>query len=97
LDATTLMEGLVEAGMPLRAAHEVVGKLVRECEQRHCRLADLPDDVLASLLPQRRDAVTFLRSRLGVRRALAAFRSHASTAPAEVQNQLRFWKQHLNM
>jgi argininosuccinate lyase len=97
LDATTLMEGLVEAGVPLRSAHEIVGKLVRDCEQRGSRLADLPDEILASLLPHRSDAVAFLRSRLGVNQALAAFRSHASTAPSEVQQQLQFWKQRLNM
>src|SRR5262249_33280751 len=41
LDATTLMEFLVAQGVPLRASHEVVGKLVRLCEERRCRLADL--------------------------------------------------------
>lgn len=43
LDATTLMEALIARGVPMRSAHEVVGNLVRECEQRKCRLADLPD------------------------------------------------------
>src|SRR5205085_124796 len=32
LDATTLMEFLVKQGVPLRSAHEAVGKLVRQCE-----------------------------------------------------------------
>ena len=41
LDATTLMEHCVARGMPMRAAHEAVGKLVRLCEQRRCRLQDL--------------------------------------------------------
>src|SRR5205814_7465484 len=34
LDATTLMEFLVQQGVPLRSAHEAVGKLVRTCEAR---------------------------------------------------------------
>ena len=46
LDATTLMEALIGRGVPMRSAHEAVGNLVRECEQRECRLADLPDDEL---------------------------------------------------
>src|SRR5205823_6918293 len=37
LDATTLMEYLVAQGLPMRAAHEAVGKLVRLCEGRRCR------------------------------------------------------------
>src|SRR5262245_57691450 len=41
LDATTLMEYCVAQGMPLRAAHEAVGQLVRLCETKRCRLADL--------------------------------------------------------
>src|SRR4051794_3844471 len=42
LDATTLMEYFVKQGVPLRSAHEAVGKLIRQCEERHCRLVDLP-------------------------------------------------------
>lgn len=97
LDATTLMEGLVELGLPLRAAHETVGRLVRECEARGCRLAQLPDETLSSLLPQHPDAVAQLRQRLGIARALLAFRSHGSTAPTEVERQLRLWKGRLGM
>src|SRR5437588_2904651 len=39
LDATTLMEFLIARGVPQRSAHEAVGKLVRLCEERRCRLA----------------------------------------------------------
>ena len=41
LDATTLMEYLISRGVPMRTGHEVVGKLVRLCESKNCRLADL--------------------------------------------------------
>ena len=34
LDATTLMEFLIERGVPQRTAHEVIGRLVSSCEQR---------------------------------------------------------------
>jgi argininosuccinate lyase len=34
LDATTLMEYLVAQGVPMRSAHEAVGKLVRLCLER---------------------------------------------------------------
>src|SRR5206468_1694747 len=49
LDATTLMEFLVQQGMPLRWAHEAVGKLVRTCEERRCRLAELPPETYEAL------------------------------------------------
>jgi argininosuccinate lyase len=86
LDATMLMEALIARGTPMRTAHETVGRLVRECEARKCRLAELPDDVLGS---------GELRSVLGVANSLRAFRSYGSTAPAEVEQQLRGWKDRL--
>ena len=86
LDATTLMEGLIAHGAPMRTAHETVGKLVRECEQRKCRLADLSDDEIGT---------PGVRVVLGVANALAAFKSYGSTAPAEVEKQLREWKERL--
>jgi argininosuccinate lyase len=93
LDATTLMEYCVAQGLPMRAAHEAVGKLVRLCEERRCRLADLPAEVYESIHPGLAVGVYKV---LGVRNALAAFRSFGSTAPAEVQRQLGVWRQRLS-
>ena len=87
LDATTLMESLIARGVPMRSAHEAVGNLVRECESRKCRLADLPD----AMFP-----VPEVKASLGVANALAAFQSYGSTAPAEVERQLREWNQRLS-
>ncbi len=92
LDATTLMEMLVRHGVPMRAAHEAVGKLVRLGEERGCRLADLPADVYESIRPGLSSEVYKV---LGVANALAAFRSEGSTAPAEVKRQLDLWRQRL--
>ncbi|HEX9016199.1 MAG TPA: argininosuccinate lyase [Chloroflexota bacterium] len=39
--ATDYADYLVRKGLPFRQAHEVVGKLVRECIQRGCELSDL--------------------------------------------------------
>jgi argininosuccinate lyase len=93
LDATTLMEHCIAAGVPMRAAHEAVGKLVRLCEQRRCRLADLPAEVFDSVRPGLAPGVYNV---LGVANALAAFRSTGSTAPAEVERQLAAWRQRLS-
>ena len=73
----------------MRSAHEAVGKLVRLCEERGCRLADLPPEVYESVRPGLGSGVYKV---LGVPSALAAFRSVGSTAPAEVQRQLERWR-----
>jgi argininosuccinate lyase len=93
LDATTLMEFLVKQGVPLRAGHEAVGKLVRLCEERRCRLADLGPEVYDSIRPGLAPGVYQV---LGVANALAAFRSAGSTAPAEVDRQIARWKSALS-
>ena len=92
LDATTLMEAFITAGVPMRSAHEAVGQLVRQCEQERCRLQDLPDAAFEQCYPGSAAAV---RAVLGVRNAVAAFRSYGSTAPAEVEKQLAFWEARL--
>ncbi len=92
LDATTLMEFLIRQGVPMRAAHEAVGKLVRLCEQRRCRLAELPPGEFDNIRP---GLGTEVYKVLGVANALQAFRSAGSTAPAEVDRQLAAWRQRL--
>ncbi len=92
LDATTLMEFCIAQGVPMRAAHEAVGKLVRLCEERRCRLAELPPDVYERVRPGLSAGVYKV---LGVANALAAFRSAGSTAPAEVERRLLGWRQRL--
>jgi argininosuccinate lyase len=92
LDATTLMELFIARGVPMRAAHEAVGLLVRQCEERRCRLADLTPDVYEAVRP---GLGAEAYSVLGVEKALAAFRSAGSTAPAEVNRQLAAWRKRL--
>jgi argininosuccinate lyase len=92
LDATTLMELLVKRGLPMRAAHEAVGKLVRLGEERRCRLAELPPEVFESIHAGLGSEVYTV---LGVGNALAAFQSDGSTAPGEVARQMEYWRQRL--
>ena len=92
LDATTLMEFCIARGVPMRAAHEAVGKLVRLCEQRRCRLAELPGEEFDSVHPGLTPGVYQV---LGVKNALKAFRSFGSTAPDEVRRQLDAWRSKL--
>jgi argininosuccinate lyase len=92
LDATTLMEHFVKEGVPLRSAHEAVGQLVRTCEERRCRLADLGTEAYDAIRPGLSAKVHDV---LGVQNALKAFRSYGSTAPAEVDRQLAAWRTRL--
>jgi argininosuccinate lyase len=93
LDATTLMEFLIQRNVPQRTAHEVIGRLVGLCEHQGIkRLADLSNAELAGAHPQLGPEV---RGLLGVENAIKAFCSYGSTAPAEVEKQLELWMQRL--
>ena len=92
LDATTLMEFFVKQGIALRSAHEAVGRLVRQCEEKRCRLSDLPAQSYDAILPGLSNKVAAV---LGTHNALAAFQSYGSTAAPEVAKQLAAWRQRL--
>jgi len=89
LDATTLMEYLIQQGVPQRTGHEIVGHLVGLAERQGCRLADLSDEDFAAANPKLTPEV---KKTLGVANAVQAFRSYGSTAPDEVDKQLARWK-----
>ena len=92
LDATTFMEYLIQQGMPMRSAHEAVGKLVRSCEQKGCTLAQLPPEAFEEIHAGLSRGVYNI---LGVSRALEAFKSFGSTAPALVAKQVTLWQDRL--
>jgi argininosuccinate lyase len=94
LDATSLAEHLVRRGTPFRTAHEQVGRLVRVCVDRGCRLADLSAEDFGEAGC---DVGADVHACLGVQGALAVFRSEGSTAPAEVRKQLDHWRGRLGM
>lgn len=89
LDATTLMEHMIGIGIPQRAAHEAVGKLVAVAEGRGCRLIDLNDDDLRAVDKRLGPEA---RASLGVEHSVRAFKSYGSTAPGEVKEQLARWR-----
>jgi argininosuccinate lyase len=92
LDATTLMEELIRHGTPQRTAHEIVGKLVRKAMDRGARLVDLTADELKSVDSTLDESV---KAVLGVENAVARFVSYGSTAPNEVQRQVKAWEERL--
>lgn len=92
LDATTLMEYLIGAGVPQRTAHELIGKLVATAMKQDCRLADLPLDEFQSAHPALDKRVYEV---LGVERAVEAFQSLGSTNPKLVAAQAAAWRERL--
>jgi len=92
LDATTLMEYLIQRGIPQRKAHYLVGELVRSAMQRNVPLAELPLDELQAIDSSLDDDVYKV---LGVRNAIESFTSVGSTSPKQVALQVKAWKERL--
>jgi len=92
LDATTLMEWLILKHVPQRLAHEIVGRLVRRAMELKVALAELPWEEFTAA----HDCFDkSLFDVLGAERAVQAFKSYGSTAPAEVDRQIAAWKSRL--
>ena len=94
LDATSLMEYLIQLGIPQRSAHHMVGSLVGEAAKRGVQLAELPIEEFAKLDPKLDDNVLGV---LGVKNAVGAFKSYGSTAPEQVKAQIEQWKSRLEL
>lgn len=93
LDATTLMEFMIKHGVPQRTAHHLVGKLVAAAVEQDVPLSKLDPHIFAEAHPVLDERVFQV---LGVENAVRAFQSYGSTAPAEVQQQMKSWRQRLN-
>ena len=72
LDATTLMEFLIDRGMPQRTAHHLVGKVVRLATDQGTSLAELTLEEFQAFDPSLDDSVYNV---LGVENAVKAFKS----------------------
>ena len=88
LDATTLMEYLIHNGVPMRTGHEVVGKLVRQCEPQRKKLADLTVAEFQQTCAQIGDDVY---GWLGVKNVVSRLTSYGSGGRNAVQDQLAEW------
>lgn len=90
--ATEAADHLVRKGVPFRAAHEAVGRLVRRCEATGRGLGDLN---LAELRAAHPAFGPEVRRALTVEGALAARRAVGGTAPANVRREIRRWARRL--
>jgi argininosuccinate lyase len=80
--ATDLAEALVKKGLPFRRAYQVVGSLVRRCQEQGLALAAVPPALAASVDPAL-DAEAL--AVLAPERAVANKRSAGSTGPEAVE------------
>ena len=94
LDATALMEYAIAAGVPMRTAHGVVGKLVALGESTGRRLAGLTDAEFAAADSRIDPGV---RSVLGAANAAAALRSYGGGGRGQVAAQAGRWRERLGM
>jgi argininosuccinate lyase len=92
LDATTLMEYLIKRGTPQRSAHHLIGGLVKRATEKNVTLAELSLEEFQSF-DSTLDASVY--DVLGVEKAVQAFQSVGSTAPAHVANEVQAWKSRL--
>ncbi|MGL4594950.1 MAG: argininosuccinate lyase [Thermoguttaceae bacterium] len=90
LDATVLMEYLIQKGVPQRTAHGIVGKLVRSAMERKIPLQNLSMQEFSDIFDGFDDDVYSI---LGAENAVAAMKSLGSTSPEQVQFQLEQWRQ----
>jgi len=93
MDATALADYLVGRGLPFREAHEIVGRAVRAAAADGVALAELSTEQLRSFSTLIREDVYKV---LGPRNCVESYRSHGSSAPSEVERQLREWEERLS-
>ena len=85
LNATDVAEHLVTEGIPFREAHNIVGRMVKACENKVCNLEDLQDETLSEIDPR------LSRSMLGdisIQACIESRKSFGGTAPSEVRRQI---------
>jgi argininosuccinate lyase len=107
LTATSVADALVDRGVPFRAAHEIVGRVVRAAESRGFDLPAAPDSVWQELLRGSPDPVAVrlagepgieaaLREAATIQAAVARPDVVGGTAPARVRGALAAARQRLS-
>ena len=92
LNATDVAEHLAQQGIPFREAHNIVGRMVKLCEEQGCQLEDLSDEALCSVDPRLNKAML---GDISIPACVAARKSFGGTAPSEVERQIKVAKEWL--
>ncbi len=92
--ATDLADWLVRVrGLPFREAHHITGRIVAMAEARGTSLADLPLEAMKQVEPGITEDVF---SVLSVERSVVSRTSFGGTAPANVRQQIAWWRDRLH-
>jgi len=87
--ATDLADYLATHGTPFRQAHEIVGRIVRACNERSCTLEDLTAESLAEIAPEVPEGVVeVLQPKESVRRR----NSFGAPGPEAMKKQIELAK-----
>ena len=85
MNATDIAEHFAKQGIPFREAHEIVGRMVKMCENNDCDFEDLTEEQLQKI----DERVT--KDSLGdisIAACVGARVSYGGTAPSEVKRQV---------
>lgn len=93
LNATDVAENFVKNHIPFREAHELVGKMVKYCENNHKDFIDLTEEELKTI--DERLSLKLLPD-LSMEGCVNGRVSYGGTAPVEVQRQINVGKQWLD-
>ena len=93
LNATDIAEHLAVSGIPFREAHNIVGRMVKVCEQKGCQLEELTEEDLQSVDERVTKA---LLGDISIRACVEARKSFGGTAPDEVRRQIANGQMWLN-
>jgi len=85
LNATDVAEHLAVSGIPFREAHNIVGRMVKACEQKGCQLEELTDSDLAQIDAR---VTTAMLGDISMEACVKARKSYGGTAPVEVRRQV---------
>lgn len=101
LDATSLAEYLVTKGVPFRTAHQIVGSLVRKCEESNRdALKQLKLEEFNNALKSHGSAVGLtdeVYTALGAHNVVKRYQSAGAAGGKPFEDQLRAWKERLRM
>ena len=92
LDATALAEYITAKGIPFRAAHQIVGKLVARAEKQGKTLAGIP---LADLQAACDKIAPDVAKHLGAANVVKRYAPEGSAGAKQLRKQLAFWKKKL--
>ncbi|MBN2064057.1 MAG: argininosuccinate lyase [Sedimentisphaerales bacterium] len=93
LDATALAEYFVSCGMPFRQSHQVVGRLVAQCEKQGIKLAQLPLEAFTSECVSADASVYKCLDPANVTRS---YKSSGAGGVKQLKDQLKFWDKQLS-